>query len=351
LKIKHHEEWLMNFTEYQTEAWAYDQHHTEPDRALTIALLGLGGEVGTLQTNQKKIVRDGPLHHDYHAVAVEDLGDILWYVADTATWLGVDLDHVAQMNLTKIAARWPRHVEARPRAGQPSPVLIPPEANRGIGPAHLFDGAHERATERLPRIVTVHIAPSPCPTEPGLPERVLPVCDGLPCGDLLGDNAYGDDGYRYHDAFHLAYLAVLGWSPVQRALLGRKRKAARRVDDVEDGGRAIAIEEGISAFVFEAASRASFFKGITHVDSEILRLCRRMTSNLEVGVCTDREWERAILEGFSVWRLLREYGHGCIDCDLDARTIAARPLTSGEITEHAAVCTRAIAEKRARPAG
>ncbi|MGH3686709.1 MAG: hypothetical protein ACRDRU_10170 [Pseudonocardiaceae bacterium] len=342
----------MNFTEYQTEAWAYDQYHNEPDRALSIALLGLGGEVGTLQTNQKKIVRDGPVHHDYHAVAVEDLGDILWYVADTATWLGVDLDHVAQMNLTKIAARWPRHAEARPRAGQPSPtVLTPRDVNRGIGPAHLFDGAHERAAERLPRIVTVHIAPSPYPTEPGLPERVLPVCDGVPCGDLLGDNAYDDDGYRYHDAFHLAYLAVLGWSPVQRALLGRKRKASRRVDDVEDGGRAIAIEEGISAFAFEAASRASFFEGIAHVDSEILRLCRRMTSNLEVSVCTDREWERAILEGFSTWRLLREYGHGCITCDLDARTIVARPLTSSEITEHAAVRTRVFAEKQARPAG
>jgi hypothetical protein len=165
----------------------------------------------------------------------------------------------------------------------------------------------------------------------------------VPCGNVLGDNAYGDDGYRYHDAFHLAYLSVLGWSPVQRALLHRKRKATPQVDDVEDGGRAIAIEEGIAAFVFEAATRASFFDGVSHVDSEILRLCRRITANLEVGICTDLEWERAILDGFRVWRLLREHGHGSVQCDLDARVIDARPLTATELAEHAEVCARAIA--------
>lgn len=341
----------MDFSEYQTQAWAYDQHHTEPERALTIALLGLGGEVGTLQTNQKKIVRDGPVHRDHRMVAVEDLGDILWYVSATATWLGVDLDEVARANLVKIAARWPRHTQAPPPAPPPSPAGILLAHDHGIGPARLFDGGHQPATERLPRSMTVHIAPSPYSTDPSMPPRVLPVCDGVPCGDLVGDNAYDDDGYRYHDAFHLAYLAVLGWSPVQRALMRRKRKAAPRVDDVEDGGRAIAIEEGIAAFVFEAASRASFFDSVNHVDSEILRLCRRMTVNLEVGVCADLEWERAILDGFKVWRLLREHGHGSVQCDLDARTIDARPLTANERAEHAEVCARAIAESQAGQSG
>jgi len=341
----------MKFSEYQTQAWAYDQHYAEPERALTIALLGLGGEVGTLQTNQKKIARDGPVHRDHRALAAEDLGDILWYVADTATWLGIDLDDVARANLAKIVSRWPRHTQAPPPAPPTSPAGTLPVRDHGIGPARLFDGGHKLVTERLPRSMTVHIAPNPHSTDPELPPRVLPVCDGVPCGNLLGDNAYDDDGYRYHDAFHLAYLAVLGWSPVQRALLRRKRKAAPRVDDVEDGGRAIAIEEGIAAFVFEAASRASFFDGVSHVDSEILRLCRRMTINLEVGVCTDLEWERAILDGFRVWRLLRQHGHSSVHCDLDARTIDARPLTAAERAEHAEVCARAIAETRADQTG
>ena len=31
-----------------------------------------------------------------------------------------------------------------------------------------------------------------------------------------------NDGYRYHDAFHLAYVVFLGWSPIQsRKLISR----------------------------------------------------------------------------------------------------------------------------------
>jgi NTP pyrophosphatase (non-canonical NTP hydrolase) len=338
----------VDFADYQARAWAYDQHPEDPVRALTIALLGLGGEVGTLQTNQKKIVRDGPVHSDYHTSAVEDLGDILWYVADTATWLGVDLSAVAEANLSEIADRWPRH--SIPRPPTVGPATAPPAVlavDRGIGPAHFFDGAHEPAGERLPRTLTVQIAPSPYVAKADLLPRVLSVWNGKPCGNILGDNAYDDDGYRYHDAFHLAYLAVLGWSPVQRALLGRKRKSSPLVDDVEDGGRAIAIEEGIAAFVFEAASRVSCFEGVAHVDSEFLRVCQRMTAHLEVSVCNPREWEHAILQGFKVWRLLRKHGHGSINCDLNARTIVARPLSSGELAEHAVVYKTATATKQA----
>ncbi|MDQ3764873.1 MAG: hypothetical protein M3460_26160 [Actinomycetota bacterium] len=126
-----------------------------------------------------------------------------------------------------------------------------------------------------------------------------------------------------------------------------KRKTSPLVDDVEDGGRAIAIEEGISAFVFEAASRASYFEGVAHVDSEILRVCQRMTAHLEVRVCNPHEWEHAILQGFKVWRLLRKQGHGSINCDLNARTIVVRPLNPGELAEHAAVCKKATATKQA----
>ncbi len=173
-------------------------------------------------------MRDGPVHSDHHTSAVEDLGDILWYVADTATWLGVDLGAVAEANLSKIADRWPRHSIPRPPTVEPATAPSAVSAvDQGIGPAHLFDGAHQPAGERLPRTLTVQIAPSPYVAKADLPPRVLPVSDGKPCGNVLGDNAYDDDGYRYHDAFHLAYLAVLGWSPVQRALLGRNGRPLR----------------------------------------------------------------------------------------------------------------------------
>jgi len=99
----------------------------------------------------------------------------------------------------------------------------------------------------LPRRLVVALAPVPAD-----PRRVIGLVEGgAPLGNLLGDNAYDDDGYRWHDAIHLGNLAVLGWSPVLRALLGRKRKDSPVIDDVEDGGRAIVIEEGIAAAVFD----------------------------------------------------------------------------------------------------
>lgn len=335
----------MDFTTYQALAWPYDQHPDEPERALTVALLGLGGEVGTLQTNLKKIVRDGPVYRDSHALAIEDLGDILWYVADTATWLGIDLGHVADANLSKIEDRWALHDRPMPTAAPPVPVIPSAPERSPLGPARLFDGAHPEATERLPRRLRIHIAAVPGSTHGEIPARALPVWEGKPCGDPLGDNAYDEDGYRYHDAFHFAYLAVLGWSPVIRALLKRKRKVTPIIDDVEDGGRAIAIEEGLSAFIFEAAARTGYFENVHRIDSDVLRLCRRMTAALEVGVCTEREWERAILDGFAAWRLLRRQGHVELDCNLDARSITARPLTPQQQAEHADVCRSAITRK------
>jgi NTP pyrophosphatase (non-canonical NTP hydrolase) len=37
----------------------------------------------------------------------KELGDILWYVAETATAIGFDLDTIMQMNIDKLKARYP----------------------------------------------------------------------------------------------------------------------------------------------------------------------------------------------------------------------------------------------------
>jgi NTP pyrophosphatase (non-canonical NTP hydrolase) len=39
-----------------------------------------------------------------------ELGDVLWYVAQLASELGLDLDQVAQANLDKLASRAARNV-------------------------------------------------------------------------------------------------------------------------------------------------------------------------------------------------------------------------------------------------
>jgi hypothetical protein len=105
-----------------------------------------------------------------------------------------------------------------------------------------------------------------------------------------------------------------------RALLGRKRKSNATVDDVEDGGRAIAIEEGVSAVVFNYATQHSFLDGVTTIDWTLLRTCHEMTSRLEVGPRTLYEWEQMLLRCYDVWRQVRDHEGGVIQCDMTART-------------------------------
>ncbi|WP_336606030.1 hypothetical protein [Streptomyces sp. BA2] len=98
-------------------------------------------------------------------------------------------------------------------------------------------------------------------------------------GDPLTSASRVEDDYRFPDAFHLAHAAVLGWSPVTRFLLGCKRKSSPDADEAEDGGRAIAIEEGISALVFSYAARHRYFADIKHVDHELLTTIGHMMLN------------------------------------------------------------------------
>ncbi len=92
-----------------------------------------------------------------------------------------------------------------------------------------------------------------------------------------------EDSYRFHDIFHLAYVAVLGWSPVMRALLGCKRRSRPDIDEAEDGGRAIAIEEGVSALVFAYAARNNYLDGVQRLDHELLDTIGSMVAHLEVS--------------------------------------------------------------------
>ena len=292
----------MDLKAYQAQALQTDQIPGVPDdefaTAVIVPMLGLAGETGQLLSEYKKHLRDGDAHRLFKDRVGEELGDLLWYVANVASKFGLDLDDIAQSNLTKVRARWS------------SPSATAPD----------FDSALPEG-ERLPRQMTVRLG-----EEPGSADRpkVRMTIDGEGIGSLLGDNAYDPDGYRFHDVFHLAYAAILGWSPNLRAFLKRKRKSRPLLDDVEDGGRARIIEEGVSALVFDYARVHSFLEGISEIDYRLLRTIRSMTSHLEVGEATAADWERAILEGFSVWRAVLANGGGEILVDLDARQIRYR---------------------------
>jgi hypothetical protein len=143
-------------------------------------------------------------------------------------------------------------------------------------------------------------------------------------GDDLNDNAYTKDGYGYHDVIHLAFAAVLGWSPLVRKMLGVKRKSNPKVDRIEDGGRAIATEEGLSAMIFAYVRDYNFLEGKSSVSTGLLRMIHNMARHLEVSACTSGEWEAAIIRGFKVWREVKKNRGGTVDVDLDKRTIKLR---------------------------
>jgi hypothetical protein len=147
---------------------------------------------------------------------------------------------------------------------------------------------------------------------------------GKEFGDDLNDNSHIKDGYGYHDVIHLAFAAVLGWSPLVRKMLGMKRKSQPKVDRVEDGGRAIATEEGLSAMIFAYARDYNFFEGKSSVSTEVLRMIHNMVQHLEVSDCSSGEWERAIIQAFKVWREVKKRRGGTVDLDLDKRTISFR---------------------------
>jgi hypothetical protein len=135
---------------------------------------------------------------------------------------------------------------------------------------------------------------------------------------------------RFNDVFHLAYAAVLGWSPVVRKLLRRKRKSDPLVDEVEDGGRAGVVEEAISIFVFNEAAKRGWFADETSIDIGLLKTIIRLTTGLEVQRCTAKQWKSAILQGYGAFRSLKQHRGGRIDVDLDKQTVAYAPLNPSE---------------------
>ena len=283
----------MNLEEYQTQAVTTDLHPGH--EGMVISLLGLAGEVGELLTEYKKHLRDGEAHHLFNDRVAEELGDLLWYVASVAHKFGLNLNEVAIRNLAKNQSRW------NVRIGQSDPTPL------------YYDEEYPE-NERLPRHFTATVN-----STSGQAQLLI---HGKPLGNLLTDNAYDEDGYRYHDVFHLAFAAVLGWSPVVRKLLDVKRKSNKQIDQVEDGGRATAIEEGIAALIFSHAKSYNFFEGVREVDTLLLQTVKNLTAHLEVNNRSLGEWEQAILAGFTIWRAVNLHQSGDILVNLPERTIA-----------------------------
>lgn len=285
----------MELGEYQQAALKTLQPFKRGDDAVVVPLLGLAGEAGSVATAYKKYLRDGAAHRTAKLQMREELGDVLWYVAVIAQEFGLNLDDIAIASLGKNADRW------RPSSSE-----------------EIVLDADYPAGEQLPRKGRFVFELKALPDGRTASHVTF---DGQPVGDPLTDASRIQDGYRFHDACHLAHAAVLGWSPVLRSLMKRKRRSVPTVDEAEDGGRAIAIEEGISALVFAYAADHDYLKDVHRLDHELLDTISRMVAHLEVSAHRTADWEKAILTGYEVWRTLNERGGGVVDFDMTRQSL------------------------------
>lgn len=357
----------------------------EPDQ-LRIAVLGVFGELGSLMSEIKKGVREGPSYTSFRDTVIEEAGDLLWYFAALSLTLDWPFSKLlsaafeAPITENDDFALIETYMDGLPTSGHDPWLLagacageLAAHTHAGGDPSRRFDLAASalraaliamrsaetglqapiqhnlaKSLSRFP-ISRKHLQlyddrPTPDGKPIGRDERIpsfLPVefreirvgsktvvvqsAFTIKIGDPLTDNIEESDDYRFHDVFHLAYAAVLGWSPVLRALLKVKRKSHPVIDENQDGARAILIEEGISTFIFNHA-KPHFFAGATGVDYRVLATIKEFVKGYEVEDQPFWAWERAILRGYEVFRELVALRRGRVTLDLINRDIAFEPL-------------------------
>lgn len=341
-----------------------------------LVTFGLFGEIGSILAVSKKAERDGA-GFDLQYSLVEELGDALWYFSRLCKRRGWSVCNVVGACVSS------RPFQVAPTAIGFHPVALVPskselsnvEASRRLaaGAAGLlslsikdvkkeqlvdffssyldfvsvsglsfqaiidfnlkktlgryseidvesmvdFD-VGEHADEQLPRDFEIEIVQR-------YNGRSYMKKGGVFIGDPLTDNIAIGDGYRFHDVFHMSYAAILHWSPVFRALLKNKRKGNPLKDEAEDGGRAIVIEEGVSAWLFSIAKENNFFEGQEKLSFDVLKTVKQFVRGYEVEVCPYGLFEKAILEGYKVFRELNKFESGVIVGSRAQRTIQFRP--------------------------
>lgn len=93
---------------YQRKARKYAKYPAEV--GLAYCALGLNGEAGEVAEKIKKIYRDkgGVVDDDTKLAIAKELGDVEWYVANTAAELGISLADICDMNIAKLESRYLR---------------------------------------------------------------------------------------------------------------------------------------------------------------------------------------------------------------------------------------------------
>ena len=346
-------------------------------------LQGLYGEVGGIMATAKKHVREKSAYPGFRLAAEEEFGDTLWYLAAICRRMQVPLEEIfteaanhgnfknvgaasdiATGVLAYIAIPVAPSISLDAtlvRLGQAAAALLgnkPERADLVAFARAYLDAIHAAKLafsdvargnlrkargaflepqavdlvgldfdntfgieEQLPREFKIRV------NQRGSGKSYL-QWNGVFIGDPLTDNIADRDGYRFHDVFHFSYMAVLHWSPVIRALIKHKRKSDPSYDEEQDSGRAIVVEEGLTAWIFSKAKELNFFENQEKVSLGILKTISEFVSGYEVEKCPLKLWEKAILEGYAVFRQLKANQGGWIVGNRELRTITYMPLES-----------------------
>lgn len=99
----------MDFNEYQTKS-RKTAGYPAIGHPVIYPALGLVNEAGEVAGKIKKVFRDkeGEISAETRSALKAELGDVLWYVAQLCTELGLSLDEVAEYNIEKLYDRLKR---------------------------------------------------------------------------------------------------------------------------------------------------------------------------------------------------------------------------------------------------
>ena len=346
---------------------------------ITPVRMGLFGEVGSIMAVAKKHHRDQAAYVAYERELREEFGDTLWYFGTLCRRLGRPLDELFltasatdEFHRTAAASDLVIGAVSEVAVLRNTPGLHPSVLELGQAAADLLNAdattdataaleafalkylqalraakltfatvARENIAKARGRFIDPEQSNLPVfdhdfPTDEQLPwefeiritrrksGRAYMQWNGVFIGDPLTDNIQNGDGYRFHDVFHIAHAAVLHWSPVFRALIKHKRKSRSDTDEQQDGGRAIVVEEGLTAWVFSRAKEVNMFEGHSALSFDLLKIVQQFVVGYEVEACPLKLWEDAILQGYEVFRQVNANDGGVVVADRGARRVDYR---------------------------
>jgi NTP pyrophosphatase (non-canonical NTP hydrolase) len=344
-------------------------------------LLGLFGEVGGVMAAVKKNKREGAAFPGFRQAVEEEFGDALWYLAALCRRLDVSFEEtfalvarngkyssaiaasdIPESPLSEVLSvkNMPKLDEVLLGLGRSAAALLTVSRDEdaraklvdfadclmhalqasgvSFSKATTTNLAKTRGRFLVPDTSTLPTFDLKFPEDEQIPQEFEIVIkerksgqsclqwNGVFIGDPLTDNILDADGYRFHDVFHFAHAAVLHWSPTFRALIKHKRKSNPVVDEAQDSGRAIVVEEGLSAYIFSRAKQLNFFEGQSGVSFDLLKTIREFVNGYEVEACPLKLWEDAIIQGYQAFRLVRDNNGGVITASRTDRRITYKLL-------------------------